>query len=167
MAILDSGERKVFDTGAVRDMKEGKGRCDLMPLDVVGQLLNSKIIDLLYMFQQDQSNIDILYNILEIFADYEYRPQGPSTSITRKANMLLEVSKHFEEGAKKYEENNWKRGIEIKSYIDSACRHYLKVLRGDKDESHERAFVWNTMCLIWTVNHIDGNKDEQETKINR
>ena len=64
MAILDSGERKVFDTGAVRDMKEGKGRCDLMPLDVVGQLLNSKIIDLLYMFQQDQSNIDILYNIL-------------------------------------------------------------------------------------------------------
>lgn len=33
--ILDSGTRREFDTGAVRDMAEGKGRCDLMPLGVV------------------------------------------------------------------------------------------------------------------------------------
>lgn len=33
--ILDSGTRRKFDIGAVRDMAEGKGRCDLMPLDVV------------------------------------------------------------------------------------------------------------------------------------
>lgn len=160
MTILDSGERKEFKTGAVRDIKEGKGRCDLMPLDVVGKFLNSKIISLLDIFQQEQSNVDILYNILEIFADYHYRPCNPSISLTRKVDMMLDVSKHFEEGAKKYEENNWKRGIETKSYIDSACRHYLKVLRGDKDESHERAFVWNIMCLIWTVKHIEGDKNE-------
>ena len=35
MAIKDSGERKEFSTGAVRDIQEGKGRCDLLPLDVV------------------------------------------------------------------------------------------------------------------------------------
>ena len=29
--ILDSGERTDFGTGAVRDMHEGKGRCDLLP----------------------------------------------------------------------------------------------------------------------------------------
>lgn len=29
--IKDSGERREFDTGAVRDMQEGKGRCDLLP----------------------------------------------------------------------------------------------------------------------------------------
>ena len=29
--ILDSGERREFDTGAKRDMQEGKGRMDLMP----------------------------------------------------------------------------------------------------------------------------------------
>lgn len=33
--ILDSGNRREFDTGAVRDIQEGKGRCDLMPLDVI------------------------------------------------------------------------------------------------------------------------------------
>lgn len=29
--IKDSGERTAFDTGAVRDMAQGKGRCDLLP----------------------------------------------------------------------------------------------------------------------------------------
>lgn len=31
MNIKDSGTRREFDTGAVRDMAEGKGRCDLLP----------------------------------------------------------------------------------------------------------------------------------------
>ena len=30
-SIKDSGNRREFDTGAVRDMSEGKGRCDLLP----------------------------------------------------------------------------------------------------------------------------------------
>ena len=68
--------------------------------------------------------------------------------------MLLEVSKHFEEGALKYGENNWQKGIPESSYIDSAVRHYLKWLRGDNDEQHDRAFIWNIMCLIWTHEHI-------------
>ena len=29
--ILDSGNRTQFNTGAVRDMHQGKGRCDLLP----------------------------------------------------------------------------------------------------------------------------------------
>ena len=39
MAILDSGSRAVFDTGATRDITEGKGRPTLMPLKVVSRLL--------------------------------------------------------------------------------------------------------------------------------
>ena len=30
--ILDSGARREFASGAVRDIQEGKGRCDLLPL---------------------------------------------------------------------------------------------------------------------------------------
>lgn len=70
------------------------------------------------------------------------------------ATALLEVSKHFDEGALKYGENNWQKGIPESSYIDSAVRHYLKWLRMDDDEQHDRAFVWNIMCLIWTHEHI-------------
>lgn len=29
--LQDSGERRGFETGAVRDMQAGKGRCDLLP----------------------------------------------------------------------------------------------------------------------------------------
>jgi hypothetical protein len=67
--------------------------------------------------------------------------------------MLLEVSKHFEEGAEKYGENNWQKGLPVKCYINSAVRHYLKWLRGDKDEFHDRAFCWNVICAIWTCKH--------------
>ena len=37
--ILDSGERREFNSGAVRDIQEGKGRCDLLPLEPVAKLL--------------------------------------------------------------------------------------------------------------------------------
>ena len=36
--LPDSGERTEFESGAVRDIQEGKGRCDLLPLDVVGAI---------------------------------------------------------------------------------------------------------------------------------
>jgi len=36
--ILDSGERRTFNTGAVRDMQEGKGRFDLLPMCVLLRL---------------------------------------------------------------------------------------------------------------------------------
>lgn len=36
--IKDSGERTQFDSGAVRDMHEGKGRCDLLPMCVMLRL---------------------------------------------------------------------------------------------------------------------------------
>ena len=34
--IKDSGERRKFESGAVRDISGGKGRFDLLPLDVLG-----------------------------------------------------------------------------------------------------------------------------------
>jgi len=42
MVIKDSGERKQFDTGAVRDMSSGKGRYDLLPwfgVEAVAQVM--------------------------------------------------------------------------------------------------------------------------------
>ena len=36
--ILDSGTRRSFESGAVRDIAEGKGRMDLLPLDIIANL---------------------------------------------------------------------------------------------------------------------------------
>ena len=147
--IKDSGDRTLFDTGAVRDMREGKGRCDLMPLEVVYkyfELANAqdKVLWWISSFQKNGLSLD-LYNAIECFCTICWACDP--------ATMFLEVAKHFEEGAKKYGENNWQKGIPVHCYINSAVRHYLKWLRGDKDEPHDRAFVWNLMCCIWEVDY--------------
>ena len=38
MKILDSGNRREFPTGAVRDIEEGKGRFDLLPMCAIRRL---------------------------------------------------------------------------------------------------------------------------------
>ena len=43
MAILDSGNRRAFGTGAVRDIAAGKGRCDLLPLIEVSDVTGDRV----------------------------------------------------------------------------------------------------------------------------
>ena len=93
--IKDSGQRTEFETGAVRDMHEGKGRMDLLPWAAI-----------------------------------------------------MEVSKHCENGAKKYGEHNVDKGIPTSSLGDSAARHLAKYLDGWDDEPHLLAAAWN---LLWAL----------------
>lgn len=154
--IKDSGDRTEFATGAVRDMLEGKGRCDLMPLYVVSHILGGSSIDHDPVLRRIEDfrktgNSEYLYNAISEFV--QKHGWGAYDHDEANCTMLLEVAKHLEEGAKKYGENNWQRGILVHCYIDSAVRHYLKWRRGDKDEPHDRAFVWNLMCCIWEVDY--------------
>lgn len=93
--ILDSGDRTQFESGAVRDMREGKGRMDLLPWAAI-----------------------------------------------------MEVSKHCENGAKKYGEHNVDKGIPTSSLCDSAARHLAKYLDGWTDENHLLSAAWN---LLWAL----------------
>ena len=142
--IRDSGTRQEFSTGAVRDMggKE-KGRCDLLPLDVVGAVMDDGLLGCLADFKEHGDALS-LEEALKMFT----RIRGWDLP-----TMILEVSKHFAEGAEKYSENNWMKGIPLKSYLNSSVRHYLKWKRGDNDEPHDRAFCWNVICAIWTCKH--------------
>ena len=159
--ILDSGERREFETGAVRDIQEGKGRCDLMPLRVLASIWRTfdtavehigvdkaKVFDHIADFQDtgDTRNLELAVHHFVGYLDWP--------------TAFLEVAKHFEEGAEKYGENNWQKGLPVHCYIDSAVRHYLKWLRGDKDEPHDRAFVWNLLCCIWEVDFSPRAKGE-------
>lgn len=163
MAIKDSGERREFNTGAVRDIQEGKGRCDLMPLDVVfdiydhfGTIDEPKclVFDRIHRFMNTGMTSFLCDALVCFYSFGDFQ------------TMFLEVSKHFEEGAKKYGEHNWQKGIPTHCYIDSAVRHYLKWLRGDTDEPHDRAFVWNIMCCIWTCKHKPELNDCGKTNTN-
>lgn len=140
MLLPDSGERRQFESGAVRDIAQGKGRCDLMPLGVIAKWLNHECLFMIneYLYKGDTCYLRFaLSEFLEILQ-------------IDTGTALLEVAKHFEDGAVKYGDRNWEKGIPVHCYIDSAVRHYLKFYRGDKDEPHDRAFMWNILCAIWT-----------------
>ena len=143
--IKDSGNRRDFGTGAVRDVADGKGRCDLLPLDSVDMIFNTSCLTPIEGFKRSK-DVSLLIGAIKTFitdhTDYE-----------DVYTAMLEVSKHFEEGSKKYGENNWKKGIPLHCYIDSGSRHCIKHLRGDTDEPHDRAFIWNLLCAVWTYTH--------------
>lgn len=156
--IKDSGKRQEYTTGAVRDISEGKGRCDLLPLNIVGFLMPTRVAVILNNIEKFKTLKNVLYlsHAIDLFA---------IMTKTDNYTLMLEVSKHYEDGAKKYSENNWKKGIPLHSFLDSAVRHLLQYLRGDTDEPHDRAFVWNILGAIWTYTHKPELDDvEQELK---
>ena len=97
--IKDSGERREFNTGAVRDMSEGKGDMASVPWEAI-----------------------------------------------------LRLSKHYENGAKKYERWNFRKGIPLSSFIDSACRHLAKYQCGMDDEDHLSAAAFNVLGAMLMEN---------------
>ena len=139
--ICDSGSRREFSTGAVRDIQTGKGRCDLLPIDIIGTNSNIPCLVALddFIHGGDPSAIWRAFKLfaIEVFGDIQ--------------TALLEASIHYEEGAAKYEERNWEKGIDLYCYIDSGIRHCLKFYRGDTDERHDRAFCWNMLSALWTI----------------
>lgn len=146
----DSGSTREFATGAHRDNATGKGRCDLLPLSEVAEVMDDNVLRNIALFMRSHNQEYILKALREAskLDIYQNLP-----------NMMLEASHLYEAGAIKYGENNWKRGMPLKCYIDSGVRHYLKTLRGDDDEPHYRGFVWNMLGALWTINNIDNPFD--------
>lgn len=107
--VKDSGARKEFTTGSLRDTEEGKGRYDLLPL-----------------------------------------------------YALHRLAVHFENGARKYGDDNWRKGQPYKRYFGSAMRHLVKWSIGYRDEDHLAAAAWNVMCLIETEYMVSQNRLPKE-----
>ena len=154
--LKDSGARREFASGAVRDIAEGKGRCDLLPLDIVSSYYN-------YIYDKFNAEKDLVTsrilieinafirtgNVINIYEAIDIFRQNKSDKTT--CDLILEVSKHYEDGAKKYAERNWEKGINCHCYVDSGVRHLLKWNNDWDDEPHDRAFIWNMLGLLWTV----------------
>jgi len=219
--VKDSGDRREFASGAVRDMQKGKGRCDLLPLAELATLIDNMDINSDYIqpiissdglteswifrhfnnainalnVAKDSDNktiekisyeiVDSLYIVLEIFLICFYTPEchlknnfngkihiwstlyealsdipaDNDVAIKYQTNnvvysAILDLARYFEAEASKYGDNNWRKGIPINVFIDSAIRHFCKLMRGETDEPHDIAFMWNVICCIWTINNL-------------
>lgn len=145
--IKDSGARTEFPSGAVRDMQGDKGRCDLLPLDVVAKFMpNLDTGAILNLIERFKMTGDGGYLIEAVRRFFELRGWNVM-------ECFLEVSIHYRDGAEKYHAYNWQRGMPVSSFISSGVRHFLRFVYNENDERHDRAFVWNMLGAIWTMEH--------------
>ncbi len=133
-----------FESGAVRDDNTGKGRFDLIPFEIIAHLCanqGDRFLSYLSFFK-DEPAVRHLDQCIITLIQYWHSPH----------QALLDLARHAEEGAKKYGEDNWQKGIPLNVYVDSAARHYCQ-WRTSGDRIHLTSCLWNVICARWTFNH--------------
>ena len=184
MEIKSSGNKREFSTGSHRDMAVGKGRLDLLPADAVLKTLSilnklnieggKKSCMLLsfsnaqeYMVSGDENKLceAAAYALCAVGIDEAdkivegYTIDDETDVFSTWSAGLMAVSKHYEAGAEKYGENNWKLGQPLHVLLDSGMRHNCKAIAGITDEPHFRATAWNYLCAMWMNQYLPEMKD--------
>jgi hypothetical protein len=73
-------------------------------------------------------------------------------------DLLERVAIWYGLGAKKYGDNNWRKGQPQSAVIGSLMRHISKYMRGMKDEDHLSAIVWNALSLMNAETYYKDNE---------
>ena len=133
------GEKAAFDSGAIRYTKTGKGRYDLIPGDVISDIIGyaidlfednntvtvskADIIEVAYRGEvEDRFRNTIINLVMQYYApaDVIQNDMGlPAAEVSivsfmdGMANMLSDLAIHYENGAEKYGVDNWKKGIPV------------------------------------------------------
>ena len=74
------------------------------------------------------------------------------------SHTLYRLARHFENGAVKYGDDNWRKGLPLRRFLDSAFRHVSKFAAGEDDEDHLIAAIWNLCCLCETQHEIEAGR---------
>lgn len=138
--IKTEGNFSQFEEGAIRYTKDGKGRFDLIPVEVVSEIISkaynecklsvdgtwktskSHILETAY----SENECRYVNTIIDIVC-YEYAIEKKTDMIHGEpviyvtfpwfehafCKMLKELAIHYEKGAEKYGVDNWKKGIPI------------------------------------------------------
>lgn len=61
---------------------------------------------------------------------------------------MRRLAQHYENGAQKYADRNWEKGMPFSRYVDSAKRHLDKYIMGMTDEDHLAAASWNIFAIM-------------------
>lgn len=179
---MEGKEHKFGD--ATRYTKEGKGRFDLIPEDIVIDLMDA-IDDPFNYNNIHQGPHLVIYALEEAYGEFyndaiihmmmyhycEDMERISSDDIMCKAlpQMLQDLAIHFQKGAEKYGERNCEKGIPLWSFRDSGLRHLGQWIMGNIDENHFIAAIWNFVMALWTIKHHPercGDKPESTETVN-
>lgn len=101
-------------------------------------------------------------------AEYEaerYNEGKPQLSYVLSARYAIEgIAEVMEQGAKKYDRDNWKKGLSAENCIDSLLRHLTKYMDGEELDPetgcpHLDHVATNAMFL---AHHHNGKKEKNE-----
>ena len=193
--LQDSGSREdLAGTGASRDIDPTHGRCDLLPAhilynyitrsDMVNEMHQSgvqiyTVLALGKLFRYvDTLDTNILYDVLDCLIHQNYLTHNNVRSdeedkwegifkLRGFAQMCMDLSVHYKNGANKYAERNWEKGLPIHSFMDSAIRHLCKEILGWNDEPHLIACVWNVVGALYTLETYPWLQDLPDQEVKR
>lgn len=171
--VMDSGKRQSFDTGSKRDTDDGKGNPHLIagePFVKVREYFKRKGIVYTETFVEDKKALsttveDHLWrytqlvenrddNIGEIYEAFELTCYLIALDEGQPYNHYYcaynRVARHYQNGAIKYDFNNWRLGQPVSRYFDSTNRHLWKAEAELIDEDHYAALLWNLIGIIQT-----------------
>jgi hypothetical protein len=161
--VKDSGKRQEFSTGSRRDTDDGKGWPHLVAGEPFNVILNKYGSWTTTEFQVEQPLVECLKELFAYSRFEETREAGEdhlhrAIMFTMRAiaetedgtfnSVLRRLAVHYQNGAKKYAKNNWRKGQPITRYYDSAMRHLAKAVDGLKDEDHLAALLWNLFGIV-------------------
>lgn len=69
-------------------------------------------------------------------------------------DALMRLAQTLEKSTLKYEERNWEQGMPLANFADSAMRHIVQHIAGDRSEDHLGQALWNVACWIQTEEWI-------------
>lgn len=75
---------------------------------------------------------------------------------------LFRLAMHYTNGAAKYGENNWTKGIPMSRSLESMERHVADFKMGKTDEDHLAAIAWNAFALMWYMDNMPEMDDLDE-----
>lgn len=83
--------------------------------------------------------------------------------------LLTRWAELMARGAEKYGEENWKLANsveELKRFVASGYRHFVQATRGDDDEDHFAAVLFNLGCIIYLMDKlgVDVNGSKKSSK---
>lgn len=172
--IKIDGNEASFESGAIRYTKDGKGCFDLIPSKTIAQIVN------IFETQYDNSSftkLDVIYSMFRYRDDANDTSTNTIDRILRAlllsiwvyspdfeddkkltydyfekalSHALIDLAYHYENGARHYGIDNWKKGIPCYSFYDSALRHMCQFLVGKNDENHGISAIWNLFGYLWT-----------------
>ena len=124
------------------------GRCDLLPLDAVGDFFDiedteGNVYGAIEEFKKYGNPGDLLH-AARIFSAVTF--DSPETAV-------LELAVKLEEDAIENGERAWEETLDVKDCVNLGIRHLLQIRRGDKDMRHDREFLMATICGAWICMH--------------